>query len=240
MKRLAIFALALAAIGCAPEKAETAEVPPTTTTTGSSGSTGLDEPKKEEPKKDVVGELSAMTDSVPKPGEEVAVIETKHGRMVIRFYSDKAPKHVENFKQLARKGFYDGTKFHRIMPKFMIQGGDPNSKDSDPSNDGMGGPGYQIDAEFNEIAHERGILSMARSSDPNSAGSQFFIVHQPSYQLDTQYTVFGRVVKDGTEKGNEEAAGLKVVDKIVSGKANGEIAADPVEMKISIKTWPIK
>lgn len=187
-----------------------------------------------------VGEESKLGDAKPLDGEEVAVLETDQGKIILRFYADVAPKHVDNFKQLARKGFYDGTKFHRIIPKFMIQGGDPNSKNADPSDDGMGGPGYNVDAEFSALTHERGILSMARSQDPNSAGSQFFIVVAPSYHLDTTYTVFGRVVKDGTEKEGEEPAGLKVVDKIVGGKAEGDKAVNPVAMKVSIQKWPLK
>src|SRR5438093_1528228 len=109
---------------------------------------------------------------------EVAVLKTSAGEMVIEFWPDVAPKTVENFKKLAREGFYDGTAFHRIIKGFMIQGGDPNTKDPAKEDTyGTGGPGYQIKAEFNDRSHQRGVLSMARSSDPNSAGSQFFIVH---------------------------------------------------------------
>nr|NIQ03473.1 peptidylprolyl isomerase [Nitrospinaceae bacterium]NIR57366.1 peptidylprolyl isomerase [Nitrospinaceae bacterium]NIS87818.1 peptidylprolyl isomerase [Nitrospinaceae bacterium]NIT84688.1 peptidylprolyl isomerase [Nitrospinaceae bacterium]NIU46867.1 peptidylprolyl isomerase [Nitrospinaceae bacterium] len=125
--------------------------------------------------------------------KEVAVIETSKGTIEISFFEDKAPGHVENFKKLAQKGFYNDTTFHRVIPGFMIQGGDPNSKDEDRSNDGFGGPGYTIDAEFNDISHDRGIVSMARSRDPNSAGSQFFIVVKDSHFLDGKYTVFGKV-----------------------------------------------
>lgn len=249
MKRLAILALAIAVIGCDSSKPAPAEDPDKATATNGSGnvsgSTGLGDPKptEQKPAANLIGGTSDLKDTKPLAGEEVAVIDTKFGRIVLRFYNDKAPKHVENFKQLARKGFYDGTKFHRIIPNFMIQGGDPNTKDADPSNDGMGGPGYQVDAEFNEISHDRGILSMARSGDPNSAGSQFFIVHQPSYNLDTQYTVFGRVVFDGTEAADaKEPAGMKAVDKIVAGKTTGDNgqAVEPIEMKVAIQTWPIK
>lgn len=243
MKRYALIFLACVALGCAPEKpadsTNSASTPPSTSSE-TPKSTGLSEPTNAKPDPNRVGESSTLAAASPLTGEEIGVIDTKFGRILLRFYADQAPKHVENFKQLARKGFYDGTKFHRIMPGFMIQGGDPNSKDDDPSNDGQGGPGYTVDAEFNPITHDRGILSMARANDPNSAGSQFFIVVAPSYNLDTQYTVFGRVIPDGTEKSGEEPAGLKVVDKIVNGKANGEIAADPVEMKVSIQKWPIK
>ncbi len=137
--------------------------------------------------------------------EEVAVIETTKGTIEIAFMVDKAPGHVKNFKDLANKKFYDGTTFHRVIPGFMIQGGDPNSKSPDKSSHGMGGPGYSIKAEFNDVSHKRGIVSMARSSDPNSAGSQFYIVVKDSTFLDGQYTVFGKVIK-----------GMDVVDQIVS------------------------
>jgi len=134
-----------------------------------------------------------------------AVIETSMGNIEIVFMPDKAPGHVKNFVDLAQKGFYDETTFHRVIPGFMIQGGDPNTKNEDRSDDGFGGPGYGIQAEFNDATHARGILSMARSSDPNSAGSQFFIVVKDSPFLDGQYTVFGKV-----------AQGMDVVDKIVN------------------------
>jgi peptidyl-prolyl cis-trans isomerase B (cyclophilin B) len=126
--------------------------------------------------------------------QEIAVIETNLGKIEVEFLKNKAPGHVKNFKDLAMKGFYDGTIFHRVIPGFMIQGGDPNTKNTDRSNHGMGGPGYSIKAEFNDTLHKRGILSMARSRDPNSAGSQFFIVVKDSDFLDGQYTAFGRVV----------------------------------------------
>jgi len=122
-----------------------------------------------------------------------AVLETEAGTITIEFFPDKAPKHVENFIKLAEQGFYDGTRFHRTIPGFMIQGGDPNTKDDDTSRWGMGGPGHTVEAEFNDVHHERGILSMARSADPNSAGSQFFLVHGDAGFLDQQYTVFGRM-----------------------------------------------
>src|SRR5438093_7461213 len=127
---------------------------------------------------------------------EVAIIKTSAGEMTVEFWSDVAPKTVENFKKLAKEGFYDGTAFHRIIKGFMIQGGDPNTKD--PAKEdlyGTGGPGYQVKAEFNERSHQRGVLSMARSSDPNSAGSQFFICDGDASFLDRKYTAFGKVVK---------------------------------------------
>jgi peptidyl-prolyl cis-trans isomerase B (cyclophilin B) len=127
---------------------------------------------------------------------EVAVIKTSEGEMVLEFWPDVAPNHVDNFKKLARKGFYDGTAFHRVIKGFMIQGGDPNTKDESKKESwGMGGPGYQVNAEFNDRPHVRGVLSMARSGDPNSAGSQFFICHGDPRSLDRQYTAFGKLIK---------------------------------------------
>lgn len=142
--------------------------------------------------------------------EEYAVLNTNLGRIVVRFFPDKAPKHVESFKSLVAKGFYDGTKFHRVIPGFMIQGGDPNSKGDDRSIHGTGGPGYKVPAEFNDIKHTRGILSAARSEDPNSAGSQFFLMVANSTHLDGKYSVFGEVIE-----------GMDVVDKIVALKRDG-------------------
>src|SRR5436190_17206698 len=127
---------------------------------------------------------------------EVALIKTSEGDMVVQFWIDAAPSTVENFKKLARQGFYDGTIFHRIVKGFMIQGGDPNSKDSAKENSyGQGGPGYDLKADFNDHPHDRGVISMARSSDPDSAGSQFFICLAPVHRLDHQYTTFGKLIK---------------------------------------------
>ncbi len=130
------------------------------------------------------------------PSNEVAVIKTSEGDMVVQFWTDAAPNTVENFKKLARQGFYDGTIFHRIVKGFMIQGGDPNSKDPAKENSyGQGGPGYNIKAEFNDHPHDPGVISMARSADPDSAGSQFFICLAPIHRLDHQYTTFGKLIK---------------------------------------------
>ena len=127
---------------------------------------------------------------------EVAVIKTVAGEMVIEFWPDVAPKTVENFKTLAKKGFYDGTAFHRIIKGFMVQGGDPLTKDDTKQNRwGTGDPGYKIKAEFNERSHKRGVISMARSQDPDSAGSQFFICHGDPSFLDRQYTAFGKLIQ---------------------------------------------
>jgi len=161
---------------------------------------------------------------VKKMSETKAAIETRFGNIEIKFFPEIAPNHVSNFIELSKKGFYDGTTFHRIIPKFMIQGGDPNSKNPDRSSHGMGGPGYTIKAEFNNKPHKRGTLSMARASDPDSAGSQFFICVADSSFLDKQYTVFGEVV-----------SGMEVVDKIVSQpRDRNDNPTERVEMKIKI------
>ena len=125
-----------------------------------------------------------------------AILETPLGEIEIEFLSDKAPGHVKNFTDLAKKGFYDGTTFHRVIPGFMIQGGDPNTKDLSLPRErhGTGGPGYNVNAEFNDTSHKRGIVSMARAQDPNSAGCQFFICVADSTFLDRQYTAFGELV----------------------------------------------
>ena len=168
-------------------------------------------------------EMGASAETV-----EIAVIETRHGNIEIEFFPDKAPGHVKNFKELAGKGFYDGTLFHRVIPGFMIQGGDPNSKSEDKSGHGMGGPGYTIPAEFNDTRHDRGVLSMARSQDPNSAGSQFFICVKDAHFLDGQYTAFGRVIK-----------GMDVADKIVNEPRDGrDNPNERVEMKVTLKELP--
>lgn len=127
---------------------------------------------------------------------EHAIITTTEGEIVLEFWPDVAPGHVENFKKLARQGFYDGTCFHRVIKDFMIQGGDPLTKDPKmEARWGTGGPGYQIKAEFNDRPHNRGVISMARSNDPDSAGSQFFICHGNPRFLDRQYTAFGKLIK---------------------------------------------
>jgi cyclophilin family peptidyl-prolyl cis-trans isomerase len=138
---------------------------------------------------------------------KVAELHTSAGEIDIRFFPDVAPNHVKNFLDLAAKGYYDGTKFHRIIPNFMIQGGDPNTKTDNTSLWGTGGSGTNIKAEFNSVSHKRGIVSMARSGHPDSASSQFFIVVADSTFLDNQYTVFGQVTK-----------GMDVADKIVSAQ----------------------
>jgi peptidyl-prolyl cis-trans isomerase B (cyclophilin B) len=136
------------------------------------------------------------TETKTESMNEVAVLKTSEGEMVLEFWPDVAPNHVKNFKDLAKKGFYDGTCFHRVIKGFMIQGGDPLTKDDKmEARWGTGGPGHSVKAEFNDKAHTRGVLSMARSQDPNSAGSQFFICHGDPRFLDKQYTAFGKLIK---------------------------------------------
>ena len=152
------------------------------------------EAKKEEAKP--AAAQPAAKDAAKPDAVEVAVLKTSEGEMVLEFWPEVAPGHVENFKKLARKGYYDGTCFHRVIKGFMIQGGDPNTKDESKKTQwGQGGPGYMIKAEFNDRPHVRGVVSMARSQDPNSAGSQFFICHGNPRFLDRQYTAFGKLIK---------------------------------------------
>jgi peptidyl-prolyl cis-trans isomerase B (cyclophilin B) len=161
---------------------------------------------------------------IQKMAETKAVIETKFGNIELKFFPEVAPNHVNNFIELAKKGFYDGTIFHRVIPGFMIQGGDPNSKNPDKSKHGMGGPGYTLKAEFKDKPHKRGTLSMARAANPDSAGSQFFICVADSPFLDKQYTVFGEVV-----------SGIEVVDKIVNQpRDKRDNPNERIELKVKI------
>jgi len=163
-------------------------------------------------------------EEIKKMSETRAVIETKFGNMELKFFPDLAPHHVSNFIELAKKGVYDATTFHRVIPKFMIQGGDPNSKNPDRTKHGMGGPGYTIKAEFNATPHKRGTLSMARSAHPDSAGSQFFICVGDAFFLDKQYTAFGELV-----------SGIEVADKIVSQpRDKNDNPTERIEMKVKI------
>ena len=157
---------------------------------------------------------------------EIAVIETSLGNIEFELLEDVAPGHVQNFKDLANSDFYNGTTFHRVIPGFMVQGGDPNTKSDDRSSHGMGGPGHTIKAEFNDEPHVRGVVSMARSQEPDSAGSQFFVVVKDSDFLDGQYTAFGRVI-----------SGMDVADKIVdSPRDDRDNPIDRIEMKVTIES----
>lgn len=208
MKNLIYAALALAVVACAPanntnaasDTAGTASATVSTTTNTTAAPTTGGAP---------------ATSTIPKAGDEekpmsyyenkIAELHTSSGEIDIRFFPDKAPNHVKNFIDLAEKGFYNGSKFHRVIPGFMIQGGDPNTISGDPSTWGTGGSGKNVAAEFNDVHHARGIVSMARSNDPNSASSQFFICVADAGFLDRQYTAFGEVTK-----------GMDVADKIVN------------------------
>jgi peptidyl-prolyl cis-trans isomerase B (cyclophilin B) len=165
---------------------------------------------------------------IKKMSETKVIIETKLGNIELKFFPETAPGHVNNFLELAKKGFYDGTTFHRVIPGFMIQGGDPNTKSPDRSQHGMGGPGYTIKAEFSGKPHKRGILSMARAQDPNSAGSQFFICVANASFLDGKYSIFGEVT-----------SGMEVVDQIVGQpRDKRDNPNDRVEMKVKIVEKP--
>jgi len=154
----------------------------------------------------VVAADDSTASKAEAPKGQRAIIKTKFGDIEMKFFPDVAPKHVENFIRLAKSGFYNGTIFHRVIPGFMIQGGDPNTKDSLKKDTyGQGGPGYSVKAEFSDIPHKRGIVSMARANDPDTGGSQFFIVVEDSRFLDNKYSVFGEVIK-----------GIGVADKIVN------------------------
>ena len=181
--------------------------------------------------------FSAQAEDKPKPEDkpvsntttdEVAVITTTQGEIVLEFWPDVAPGHVENFKKLAKQGFYDGTAFHRVIKDFMIQGGDPLTKDeSAQARWGTGDPGYKIKAEFNKKSHTRGVVSMARSQDPNSAGSQFFICHGNPTFLDGQYTAFGKLIK-----------GDDVLEKIATTKTGAQDRPATRQGVTSVKIVP--
>lgn len=173
-------------------------------------------------------ELVAAADKSPVPNVPKgprAIVKTKFGDIEIKFYQDVAPKHVDNFIKLAKSGFYNGTIFHRVIPGFMIQGGDPNTKDSLKKEAyGQGGPGHTVKAEFSDIPHKRGIVSMARAADPDTAGSQFFIVVEDSRFLDRKYSVFGEVTK-----------GIGVADKIVNlARDERDNPKERVEMTVTV------
>ena len=171
-----------------------------------------------------VKEKKFTAEEIKKMAETKAVVETKFGTIELKFFPEVAPNHVNNFIELAKKGFYDGTTFHRVIPGFMIQGGDPNTKNPDKSKHGMGGPGHTVKAEFNDKLHKRGTLSMARSANPDSAGSQFFICVADAPSLNKQYTVFGEVV-----------SGMDVADKIVSQpRDRRDNPNERIEMKVKI------
>ena len=161
--------------------------------------------------------FAAPSMSTPAPVEH-AIIKTSLGEMTLAFWPDVAPKHVENFKKLAREGFYNGTAFHRILKGFMIQGGCPNTKNGAKGMPGTGDPGYKVKAEFNKKPHVRGVLSAARSSHPDSAGCQFFICHGNAGFLDGQDPAYGQLVK-----------GDEVLERIATVSVGGSEKSTPVD-----------
>ena len=207
-------------LACSPSNSET------TTSSAATSTTSTTTSATEQPGASATTAITEEKKTMADYQNKVAEIHTTAGEIDIRFFPDVAPNHVKNFIDLAQKGFYAGTKFHRVIPGFMIQGGDPNTKSSDTSTWGMGGSGTKVNAEFSEIPHKRGIVSMARSNDPNSASSQFFIVVKDSSFLDRQYTVFGQVTK-----------GMDVADKIVSGSRN---ASDRPDKPVAIEKIVIR
>jgi peptidyl-prolyl cis-trans isomerase B (cyclophilin B) len=220
LKNLIYAAAILALAACAPanrdatatEGGETAATTATTSTVATTSSSMSDmkvPPPAAAPK--------AVEEDRPMSyyQDKVAELHTSAGQINIRFFPDVAPQHVKNFIDLAEKGFYNGTKFHRVIPGFMIQGGDPNTISGDSSTWGTGGSGKYVPAEFNSVKHKRGIVSMARSNSPNSASSQFFIMVNDYPSLDGAYSVFGQVTK-----------GMDVADKIVNARRDGNDRPD--------------
>ena len=213
MKKLLTFALLALAVSCAP--ANDKNTGTQTESTGTESATTASQPAPA---------------PAAKPAEEekpmsyyenkIAELHTSLGEIDLQFFPDVAPQHVKNFIDLSEKGFYNGTKFHRVIAGFVVQGGDPNTVSGPRSTWGTGGSGKNVPAEFNSIHHARGILSMARSNNPNSASSQFFICVADVGQLDNQYTVFGRVTK-----------GMDVADKIVAAAKGVELPSDPVTLE---------
>lgn len=225
------------AIGCSSDQPTTANnapepaKPPVAPQGAAPAATDVAQLVNPDGKKDSgLPDTAAWGAKLPKAGDPVAILTTSEGRIVVKFFPEKAPNHVKNFIDLANKKFYEGTKFHRVMPGFMIQGGDPNTKKGDKSTWGQGGPGYNVNAEFNDILHTPGILSMARTGDPNGAGSQFFIMHATTPSLDHQYSVFGQVIE-----------GMDVVNTIATTPTNGSMPIKDMVLKsVTVEKWPIK
>lgn len=226
-------ALLLFLIGCGGAGSETAAGNSETVTAANAESAAADGTSSTDSAVDAPAEVPTDTMTATKQEEKpmdsyrdkIAELETEKGTIVVRFFPDAAPNHVKNFIDLANSGFYNGTRFHRIIPGFVIQGGDPNTKSNDRSLWGTGGSPKNVKAEFNAIPHKRGILSMARSQSPDSASSQFFVCVADARSLDNQYTVFGEVL-----------SGMEFADAIVSGKAVSQIAVDPVKLvKVTIR-----
>jgi cyclophilin family peptidyl-prolyl cis-trans isomerase len=232
LKKTLIAAVILGLVACAkPVEQQTGTQTESTSTTSSSATSTTSTATE------TTASGAAVTPPPPAAAKEeqkqmssydnkVAELHTSQGEIDIRFFPDVAPNHVKNFLDLAEKGFYNGTKFHRVIPGFMIQGGDPNTVSGSPASWGTGGSGKNVAAEFSKVPHKRGIVSMARSNDPNSASSQFFIVTTDSTFLDNQYTVFGQVTK-----------GMDVADKIVNAPKG---AADRPNSPVAIESIKIR
>jgi peptidyl-prolyl cis-trans isomerase B (cyclophilin B) len=232
MKRLFLLSIVLGlVVGCGPSEDKDGSKDDKTTTESN-------EPKdvwadRRLTRDEVTPEIQAdMDKTVPAVGEVVVAFDTSLGRIVVMLYEKVAPKTVANFKKLVGEGFYNGTRFHRCIPEFMIQGGDPNSKDLDASGSwGTGGPGYMIEDELNPIAHSPGVLSMAHSG-PNTGGSQFFLMDSVKPHLDYVHTAFGKVV-----------GGQDVVAKIIAtGDATGAVAPERAVVinKATLESWPVE
>jgi cyclophilin family peptidyl-prolyl cis-trans isomerase len=233
LKKTLIAAVVLGLFACSkPAEPQTGTQTESTSTTSTASATSTTSTVTE-----TTATEAAVTPPPSAPAKEeqkqmssydnkVAELHTSQGEIDIRFFPDVAPNHVKNFIDLAEKGFYNGTKFHRVIPGFMIQGGDPNTVSGSPAAWGTGGSGKNVAAEFNSVSHKRGIVSMARSNDPNSASSQFFIVTSDSTFLDKQYTVFGQVTK-----------GMDVADKIVNAPKG---AADRPNSPVAIESIKIR
>lgn len=214
IKNLMAVAAIAALTACAPANRDATASSDTTATTATAAITTMStNPNPPTTTASIPAVPKAVSEERPMSyyQNKVAELHTSAGEIDIRFFPDVAPNHVKNFIDLAEKGFYNGTKFHRVIPEFMIQGGDPNTISGSPSTWGIGGSGKNVNAEFSSVKHKRGIVSMARSADPNSASSQFFIMVAEYPSLDGKYSAFGHVTK-----------GMDVADKIVSAPTSPE------------------
>ena len=223
MKALMFSLMILSAIACDVPVDESTE----TATAGTTSETAVTETVATETASAATQTTSTeMEKPMSEYTDKVAVLKTSKGDITVRFFPDVAPNHVRNFLELSEKGFYDGVRFHRVIPGFMIQGGDPNTKsEAKRSSWGTGGAEKNVKAEFSKVPHRRGILSMARSGHPDSASSQFFIVVKDSNFLDNQYTVFGQVTE-----------GMEVADAIVAEGKGVELPANPVTIqKVTVR-----
>lgn len=230
----AVFVAALLATAFVSQKASTLDVQPNTTMEQNNSEQGTQERVQVEPKTGPVDTSTAAPGAeMPAEGDEIAVLITNYGRIVVKFFPEAAPGTVENFKKLINDDFYNGVRFHRVIPNFMIQGGDPNSKDVERQHTwGTGGPGYQIDCELNDVKHTPGVLSMAHAG-PNTGGSQFFIMVGTAPHLDGVHTGFGQVIE-----------GMDVVNAIVNARRNPQDrpldSHEAVIEKATVEKFPLE